>query len=88
MDGALRCDQADDAFGQMGVEIVAHHAPLAGRCGLEQGGEEGGEIVLGPGIADCADHSAGRDIERGDERLRAMADVFELTPLDPARLHR
>jgi hypothetical protein len=80
--------QTCDALGHVGIEVVAHHSPWRGRrrrC--EQILHECDEILFRAGIADRATHLAGRDIERRDQGLGAMPDVFELTSFDMPWLH-
>ncbi len=89
LDAALARHQPHDGFRHVGIEIVADDAPAHGRRRRgEERFEEGGEVGLGAGIGDAAADLAGGDVEIGDQRLRAVADIFELAPLDPARPHR
>src|SRR6516225_5539730 len=46
------------------------------------------KVLLGPGVADHPGDFADRDIETGDQGLRAVAAILEFAPLDLARLHR
>ena len=74
-----------DGFRHVGVEVVADDAPAHGRCRRgEERFEEGGEVGFGAGVGDAAADLAGGDVEMGDQRLRTMADVFELAPFDLA----
>ena len=54
----------------------------------QQGVEKTSKVLLGPGVADHPGDFAGRDIETGDQGLRAVAAILEFAPLDHARLHR
>ena len=82
-------DQADHAFGEMNVEVVGDDGPAA--C-LRAGGdgllEEASEVFFVAGVADPADDLSRGDVEGGDQRLGAVAAVFELAALDPAWRHR
>src|SRR5246127_3112290 len=40
------------------------------------------KVLLGPGVADHPGDFAHRDIETGDQGLRAVASIFEFAPLD------
>ena len=83
------CHQADHAFGEMRVEIVAHHVPRRRRPGGgEQAFQERHVVRLGAAVANSAEDLAGDDIERRDQALGAMPDILELTPFDMPRLHR
>ena len=63
------------------------HRVLAGGA-AQQAVEKTRKVLLGPGVADHPGDLAGRDIETGDQGLRAVAAILELAPLDLARLHR
>ena len=82
-------DQADHAFGEMNVEVVGDDGPAA--C-LRAGGdgllEEASEVFFVAGVADLPDDLSRGDVEGGDQRLGAVAAVFELAALDPAWRHR
>ena len=87
IDAALARHQTHNAFRHVDVEVVAHDAPAQGRGRGEESVEEAHEVGFVAGIGDAAADLAGDDVEVGDERLRPMADIFELAPLDPARPH-
>ena len=88
IDAALARHQPHDAFRHVGVEIIADDAPAHARPRRgEELFEEGREVGFGAGVGDGAADLAGDDVEAGDQGLRAMADIFELAPLDPARPH-
>lgn len=88
-DAAQPGREADDAFGQMGVEVVADDLPA---CGVLVGGEqcvkERHEIGFGAGVANPTLDGAGGDIEGGDQSLGSVPDIFEFAPLHLPRLHR
>ncbi len=89
VDPAVAGDQPHDGLGEVDVEVVADDAPWLVRHPLAEARlEEGCEVGFGTAFADRALERAGGDIEGGDERLRAVALVFELPALDLARLHR
>jgi hypothetical protein len=70
------------------VEVVADDIPPCIGCSAaQQTVEKSRKIPLGAGVAHDACDLAG-DIETGNQCLRAVAAIFELAPLDPARLHR
>ena len=84
IDAALARYQAHDAFRHVGVEIIANDSPRHGRRGRgEESLEERRKVCFGAGIGHCAGDFASGGIEAGDQRLGAMADIFELPPLDP-----
>lgn len=89
IDMTVAGDQADHAFGEMNVEVVGDDGPAA--C-LRAGGdgllEEASEVFFVAGVADLPDDLSRGDVEGGDQRLGAVAAVFELAALDPARRHR
>src|SRR5215813_10783744 len=62
--------------------------PCVGGGAAQQGVEKTSKVLLGPGVADHPGDFAGRDIETGDQGLRAVAAILEFAPLDHARLHR
>jgi hypothetical protein len=82
-------NKANDGLGEMDVEVVANDIPpcVGGGAG-QQGVEKTSEVLLGAGVADHPDDFADRDIETGDQGLRAVAAILEFAPLDLARLHR
>src|SRR5215831_18785640 len=82
-------NKANDGLGEMDVEIVANDIPACvGGGAAQQGVEKTSKVLLGPGVADHPGDFAGRDIETGDQGLRAVAAILEFAPLDHARLHR
>ena len=82
-------NQANDGLGEMNVEVVANDIPpCVGGGAAQQGVEKTSKVVLGPGVADHPGDFTDRDIETGDQGLRAVAAILEFTLLDLARLHR
>ena len=78
----------DYTFRNVSVEIVRNHSPFRGRsASCEQRFQEAGVVLLGTGIADGADDFAAGYVESRDQRLSAVADVFELTAKHLAWLH-
>ena len=78
-----RCDEAHHGLGAMDVELIHDQMPLGGGAALgEQIREPLRKVLLGTGRAEVVDDPAGHRIEGGDQRQRAMADVFELAPFD------
>ena len=81
-------DEAHNAFGQVGVEVVADDAPAHFRRDrAEEAVEEGGEIVLCAAVADRAQDRSGGHIEGGDQGLCAVSPVFEFVSFHLARSH-
>ena len=88
VDAAMTGDEAHNAFGQVGVEVVADDAPAHFRRDrAEEAVEEGGEIVLGAAVADRAQDRSGGHIEGGDQGLCAVSPVFEFVSFHLARSH-
>src|SRR6516162_7628337 len=82
-------NKANDGLGEMDVEVVANDIPpCVGGGAAQQGVEKTSKVLLGPGVADHPGDFADRDIETGDQGLRAVAAILEFAPLDLARLHR
>ena len=82
-------NKANDGLGEMDVEVVANDIPpCVGGGAAQQGVEKTSKVLLGPGVADHPGDFADRDIETGDQGLRAVASILEFAPLDLARLHR
>jgi hypothetical protein len=89
VDATELSDEAHDAFGHVGIEVVADDAPRRGRRrGGEQALHKGNEVLFGAGIADGATDRTGRDVERRDQGFGAVPDVLELPPFDVPGLHR
>jgi len=68
--------------------IADHLPPRRRRRRAEQTVQERHEVSLGAAVPDGATDLACGDIERGDQRFRAVPDILELPPLDLSRLHR
>ena len=67
----------------MDVEVIANDIPpCVGGGAAQQGVEKPSKVLLGPGIADHPGDFADRDIETGDQGLRAVAAILEFAPLD------
>src|SRR5215468_7008036 len=82
-------NKANDGLGEMDVEVVANDIPpCVGGGAAQQGVEKTSKVLLGPGVADHPGDFADRNIETGDQGLRAVAAILEFAPLDLARLHR
>src|SRR5215475_10148859 len=82
-------NKANDGLGEMDVEVVANDIPpCVGGGAAQQGVEKTSKVLLGPGVADHPGDFADRDIETGDQGLRAVAAILEFAPLDLARLYR
>src|SRR5262245_39300516 len=86
---ALACHEPHHRLRQMDVEIVADDIPanVAGGA-LEQAAQKARKILFSAGIAEHAFDLAGGHVEGRNQGLRAVAAIFELTPLDLARRHR
>src|ERR1700687_4223331 len=80
--------EANDGLGEVDVEVVADDIPpCVGGGAAQQAVEKMCEILFGPRVADHPGDFADRDIESGDQGLRAVAAILELAPLDLAGLH-
>src|ERR1700730_6795105 len=89
VEAAMLRNKANDGLGEMDVEVVADDIPpCVGGGAAQQGVEKTCKVLLGPGVADHPGDFADRDIETGDQGLRAVAAILEFAPLDLARLHR
>ncbi len=88
LDATLRGDQAHQRFGLMGVELIGDKDPSRLGIALDGLGDMGSEVGFGAcgSNAGCYDLSAG-DIQIGDQRLGAMALVFEFLTFDVTGLH-
>src|SRR5262252_8929642 len=71
-----------------GRSVANDIPPCVGGGAAQQGVEKTSKVLLGPGVADHPGDFADRDIETGDQGLRAVAAILEFAPLDLARLHR
>src|ERR1700730_9170439 len=88
VEAAMLRNKANDGLGEMDVEVVADDIPpCVGGGAAQQGVEKTCEILFGPRVADHPGDFADRDIESGDQGLRAVAAILELAPLDLAGLH-
>ena len=89
LQAAVAGHQADHAFREMDVEVVADDVPadVAGHA-REQILKEAGEVSLGAALADRAANLPGGDVEAGDHGLGTVATVLELLPLHMTRLDR
>ena len=79
-------NEAHHRLGVMGVEIVHHEVCLP--VVLKHGGEMCGEVLFGTGLTDVGEYLTGSDVEAGDKRAGAVADVLELPSFDASRLQR
>ena len=88
LDATLRGDQAHQRLGLMGVELIGDKDPSRLWITLDGLGDVGSEVGFGAGgsNAGCHDLSAG-DIQIGDQRLGAMALIFEFLTFDVTGLH-
>ena len=74
----MLCNKANDRLGEMGVEVVANDIPpCVGGGAAQQSVEKTCKVLLGPGVADHSDDFADRDIETGDQGLRAVAAILD-----------
>lgn len=82
-------NQSDDAFGQVGVQVVRDDFPFCtGWLAGDQALEECGVVLLCAPRANPAQNPSRGNIEGGDQGLRTMADVFVFAPLHKTRSHR
>jgi len=85
VEAAMLRNEANDGLGEVDVEVVADDIPpCVGGGAAQQAVEEMCEILFGPRVADHPGDFADRDIESGDQGLRAVAAILELAPLDLA----
>ena len=70
----------------MGVEIV--HDEVCLPVVLKHAEEMCGEVLFGTGLTDVGEYLTGSDVEAGDKRAGAVADVLELPSFDASRLQR
>src|SRR4051812_15791749 len=88
LEAAGACDEANNRFGKVDIEIVANDVPLCGGNGTaEQATKKAREVLFRPGVADNALDFASADVESGDQGLGAVALIFKLASLDFARHH-
>jgi hypothetical protein len=89
VDAAERGHEADNAFGDVGVEVAANNLPP---LGVLVRGEQRLKVSHVIGFNAAVTHSAlnfaGDNIESSDQGLRAVANIFELAPLHLCWLHR
>ena len=88
LDATLRGHQAHQRFGLMGVELVGDKDPSRLGIGLDSLGDVGSEVSFGAcGSNAGGDDLSGGHIQIGDQRLGAMALVFEFLTFDVTGLH-
>ena len=76
IEAAMPRNKANDGLGEMDVKVVANDVPpCVGGGAAQQGVEKTGKVLLGPGVADHPGDFADRDIETGDQGLRAVAAI-------------
>src|ERR1700704_5299996 len=89
VEAAMLRNKTNDGLGEVDVEVVADDIPpCVGGGAAQQGVEKTCKVLLGPSVADHPGDFADRDIETGDQGLRAVTAILEFAPLDLARLHR
>ena len=72
----------------MRVQVVPNDVYLFVRDRERHALHEGDQVNLGAPVAAFCQRLAAVDIQCGDQRLSAMADVFEFTTTQPARRRR
>ncbi len=88
LDGTPLCYQAHQRFRLMDVELISDKDPGSVRIGLEGLGDVSGKVGFGARGSNAGSHDvSGRDIQVGDQTLRAMAAIFKFLSLDVTRLH-
>jgi hypothetical protein len=70
-----RVERLPDGLSAMRIEVIPNHVHLFARIRSSHALHEGDQIVLGTPIAALC--QPGMHIERGNQRLGAMADIFE-----------
>ena len=76
MDSRMAQEPLFGRFVLVDVEIIEHDVKLVNRIGLYDFVHEAQEIHRRAAITDMSDHLSGGDLERGQQRLRAMTLVF------------
>src|SRR5216684_7357170 len=69
----------------MRIQIVPDDMHLFARVRVRHALHEGHQIVLRAPLAAAPQHLSGMNIERGNQRLGAMTDIFKLTTTQPSR---
>ena len=88
LDGTLRCHQAHQRFGLMGVELIGDKDPGGFWIGLDGLGDVSGEVGFGTRGSDAGSHDLpSGHIHIGDQTQRAMPFIFKFLSLNMARLH-
>ena len=78
VEAAMLRNKANDGLGEMDVKVVANDVPpCVGGGAAQQGVEKTCKVLLGPSVADHPGDFADRDIETGDQGLRAVAAILE-----------
>ena len=89
LDPTLRCHQAHQCFGLMGVELIGDKDPGGFWIGLDGLGDVSGKVGFGTRGSDAgSDDLPSGHIHIGDQTQRAMAFIFKFLSLDMAGLHR
>lgn len=77
-------ERLPDDLGAMRVQVIPNHVHLFARVRDCHALHEGHQIVLGAPIAALGEHLPGMHIERGNQRLGAVTDIFEFTTTQPS----
>jgi hypothetical protein len=84
----LLCYQAHQRFGLMGIELISDKDPAGLRIRLDRLGDVSGEVGFGARGSNAGSHKlSSRDIQVGNQTLRAMALLCKFFSLDVTRLH-
>src|SRR5436853_5291245 len=82
LDATLLCYQTHQRFGLMGIELISDKDPAGLRIRLDSLGDMRGKVGFGARGSNAGSHKlSGRDIQVGDQALRAMPLVFEFLSL-------
>lgn len=77
-----------DGPGAMRVQVVPNHVHLLARARSHHAIHEGDQVVLRAPLAAVCQHLPGMHIKCSDQRLRAIADIFEFATTQPSRRRR
>lgn len=88
-DATMAGHDPDHRFRDMDVQVVGDDFPFrVRRSPAELGVQEGGKVGLGARVADHTRDPSAHDVETTQQRLRAMADIFDFPAFDFPGLQR
>lgn len=83
-----RVERLPDGLGAMRIEVIPDHMHRFARVRGCHAFHESDQIVLGAPLAALGEHLPGMHIERGNQRLGAVTNIFEFTTTQPSRRGR